>query len=152
MLCKIWGFHGSDYEECLLRYKTPVRTSQETHLFSATESRQLMLCKIWGCHGGVYEEWGFLGYTTQLVLDRRHITAPLQIQTSYCYINVCRFDGSDYKECRILGYKNPFLTLKKTYYFSASESSRLMLCRIWIFHGDDYGECLLLGFYTVSLL
>jgi hypothetical protein len=29
--CKIWGFHGGDYEECrLLGYKTPVRTSQET--------------------------------------------------------------------------------------------------------------------------
>jgi hypothetical protein len=40
-------FHGGDYEECrLLGYKNPVRTSQETHYFSATESSQLMLCKI----------------------------------------------------------------------------------------------------------
>jgi hypothetical protein len=32
IVCKIWGFHGSDYEECgLLGYKIPVRTSQETH-------------------------------------------------------------------------------------------------------------------------
>jgi hypothetical protein len=32
MLCKIWGFHGDDYEECrLLGYKNPVRTSQETY-------------------------------------------------------------------------------------------------------------------------
>jgi hypothetical protein len=31
MLCKIWGFHGSNYEECrFLGYKNPVRTSQET--------------------------------------------------------------------------------------------------------------------------
>jgi hypothetical protein len=31
MLCKIFGFHGGDYEECrLLGYKNPVRTSQET--------------------------------------------------------------------------------------------------------------------------
>jgi hypothetical protein len=45
--CKIWGFHGGDYEECcLLGYKNPVRTSQETHYVSATESSQLMLCKI----------------------------------------------------------------------------------------------------------
>jgi hypothetical protein len=30
-LCRIWGFHGGDYEECrLLGYKTPVHTSQET--------------------------------------------------------------------------------------------------------------------------
>jgi hypothetical protein len=29
--CKIWGFHGGDYEECrVLGYKNPVRTSQET--------------------------------------------------------------------------------------------------------------------------
>jgi hypothetical protein len=53
MLCKIWGFHGGDYEECrLLGYKTPVRTSQETHYVSATEYSLLMLRKIWGFHGG----------------------------------------------------------------------------------------------------
>jgi hypothetical protein len=35
------------YEEWrLLGYKNPVRTSQETHYFSTTESSQLMLCKI----------------------------------------------------------------------------------------------------------
>jgi hypothetical protein len=40
-VCKIWGVHGGDYEECrLLEYKHPVRTSQE--------SNQLMLYKIWG--------------------------------------------------------------------------------------------------------
>jgi hypothetical protein len=34
-------------EECrLLGYKTPVRTSQETHYIFATELSQLMLCKI----------------------------------------------------------------------------------------------------------
>jgi hypothetical protein len=53
ILCKIWGFHGNDYEERhLLGYKTPVRTPQETHYVSTTESSQLMLCKIWGFHGG----------------------------------------------------------------------------------------------------
>jgi hypothetical protein len=57
-LCKILGFYGGDYEECrLLGYKNRVRTSQETHHVSATESNQLMLCKIWGLHGGDYEEW-----------------------------------------------------------------------------------------------
>jgi hypothetical protein len=45
--CKISGFHGGHYEEWrLLGYKNPVRTSQETHYFSATKSSQLMLCKI----------------------------------------------------------------------------------------------------------
>jgi hypothetical protein len=46
-LCKIRGFHGGGCEECRpLRYKTPVRTSQETHYVSTTESSQLMLSKI----------------------------------------------------------------------------------------------------------
>jgi hypothetical protein len=50
------------YEECsLLGYKTPVRTSQETHYFSTTESSQLMLCKICGFHGGDYDEYRLLG-------------------------------------------------------------------------------------------
>jgi hypothetical protein len=62
MQCMIWGFHGSDYEECrLLGYKTPVRTSQETHYVSDIESSQLMLGKIWGFHGGDYEECRLLG-------------------------------------------------------------------------------------------
>jgi hypothetical protein len=53
MLCKIWGFHGGDYEEWrLLGYKNPVRISQEIHYVSATESNRLMLRKIWGFHGG----------------------------------------------------------------------------------------------------
>jgi hypothetical protein len=40
-LYKIWGFHGGYYEEYhLLGYKTPARTSQETHYVSATESSQ----------------------------------------------------------------------------------------------------------------
>jgi hypothetical protein len=41
------SFVSRDYEECrLLGYKNPVRTSQETHYISTTESSQLMLCKI----------------------------------------------------------------------------------------------------------
>jgi hypothetical protein len=63
MLCKIWGFHGGDYEECrLLGYKNPARTSQETHYVSVIEPSRLMLCKISGSHGGDYEEWRLLGY------------------------------------------------------------------------------------------
>jgi hypothetical protein len=63
MLCKIWGFHGNDYEECrLLGYKNPVRTSQETQYFSATQSSQLMLCKICAFHGSDYEECRLLGH------------------------------------------------------------------------------------------
>jgi hypothetical protein len=47
MLCKIRGFHGSDYEECrLLGYKNPVYTSKEIYYVSATDPSRLMLCKI----------------------------------------------------------------------------------------------------------
>jgi hypothetical protein len=62
MLCKIWGFHGGDYEDWrLLEYKTPVRISQETYYVSVTESSQLAICKIWGFHCD-YEEWRLLEY------------------------------------------------------------------------------------------
>jgi hypothetical protein len=61
-MCKILGFHGGEYKYWpLLAYKNPVRTSQETHYFSATEFSQLMLCKILGFHGGDYEECRLLG-------------------------------------------------------------------------------------------
>jgi hypothetical protein len=47
LLCHIWGFHGGSYEECRpLGYKNPVRTSQQTHYFSAIEHSWLMLCKF----------------------------------------------------------------------------------------------------------
>jgi hypothetical protein len=63
VLCKSWGFHGGDSEQCrLLWYQKPVRTSKETHYVSTTEPSQIMLCKIWGFHGGDYEECRLLGY------------------------------------------------------------------------------------------
>jgi hypothetical protein len=75
MLCKIWGFHGSDYEECrLLGYKNPARTSQETHYVSATESSQLMLCKIWGFHGSDYEQCPSSGMLCHMALVRTDIS------------------------------------------------------------------------------
>jgi hypothetical protein len=79
LVCKIWGCHGGDYEECrLLGYKTPVRTSQEIHYFSATEPSQLMLCKIWGFHGGDYEECRLLGYKTPVPTSHETHYVPLQ--------------------------------------------------------------------------
>jgi hypothetical protein len=62
------------------------------------------------------------------------------------------FHGSDYEECRLLGYKNPVHTSQETHYVLATESSRLMLCKIWSFHGGDYEEFWLLGCYAVRLL
>jgi hypothetical protein len=71
MLCHIRGFHGSDYEECrLLGYKNPVRTSRETHYFSATKPSQLMLCHIRGFHGSDYEECLLLGYKNPVRTSR----------------------------------------------------------------------------------
>jgi hypothetical protein len=60
--------HGRDYEECPLRYKTPVRTSRETHYFSVTQHSRLMLFKILCFHGGDYEEWRLLGYYAMWLL------------------------------------------------------------------------------------
>jgi hypothetical protein len=42
-------------------YKNPVRTSQETHNFSATTPSRLMLCKLCGFHGGDLKEPTFRG-------------------------------------------------------------------------------------------
>jgi hypothetical protein len=79
IVCKIWDFDGSDYEEWrLLGYKHPVRTSQKTHYVSDTELSLLMLCKIWGFHDSDYEECLFWDIKTLLVPHRRHITSPLQ--------------------------------------------------------------------------
>jgi hypothetical protein len=38
-------------------------------------------------------------------------------------------EGGDYEECRLLGYKNPVRTSQETHYVSATEPSRLMLCK-----------------------
>jgi hypothetical protein len=74
MLCKIWGFHGGDYEECrLLGYRNPVRTSQEIYYISATEPSRLMLFKIWGFHGGDSEECRLLGCNTVWTLVRTDV-------------------------------------------------------------------------------
>jgi hypothetical protein len=60
----------------------PFLTSQETHYISARESSQLMLCKIGDFHGVDYEECRLLGYKTQLVPHKRHISSPLHRQTN----------------------------------------------------------------------
>jgi hypothetical protein len=61
-LCKIWGFHSGDYEECrLLIYKISVRTSKETHNVSVAKLSLLMLCKILGFHGSDYDDYRLMG-------------------------------------------------------------------------------------------
>jgi hypothetical protein len=56
------------------------------------------------------------------------------------------FNGEDYEECRLLGYKNPVRTSQETHYVSATEPSRLMLFTILCFNGGDYEECRLLRY------
>jgi hypothetical protein len=152
-IMKYLRFHGSDYEECLLLgYKTPVRTSQETHYVSATESSQLMLCKIWGVHNSDYEECLLLGYKTPVRTSQEthYVSATESSQLMLC--KIWGLHNSDYEECRLLGYKTPVRTSQETHYISATESSQLMLCKIWGFHGSDNEEYCLLGCYDLWLL
>jgi hypothetical protein len=82
-LCKIWGLHGGDYEECRLPgYKNPVRTSQETHYVSATELSQLMLLRFDVFTTVTMKNGVFGDIKTQFVPHRRHIKSLLQSPAS----------------------------------------------------------------------
>jgi hypothetical protein len=100
---RIWGFHGGDYEECgLLGYKNQVRTSQETHYVSTTDSSQLMLCKIWGCHGSDYEECRLLGYKKPVRTSKEthYFSATKTSRLMLC--KIWGSHGGDCEECRPL--------------------------------------------------
>jgi hypothetical protein len=57
------------------------------------------------------------------------------------------------KECRLLGYKNLVRTSQKTHYASVTESSQLMLCKMWGFQGGDYERMSSSGMlYRVALV
>jgi hypothetical protein len=102
-LCKIWGFHGGDYEEChRLGYKNPVRTSLVTHYVSATESSRLMLCKIWTFHGCDYEECRLMGFKNPVrtSLETHYVSATEPSRLMQC--KIWRLRGCDYEECRLL--------------------------------------------------
>jgi hypothetical protein len=66
--------------------------------------------------------------------------------------SIRRVLSNEVEESRLLGYKNPVRTSQETHYVSATESSQLMLYKIWGFHGGDYEECRLLWCYAVWLL
>jgi hypothetical protein len=53
---------------------------------------------------------------------------------------ICGSNSSDYEECHLLWYKNQLRTSQKTHYVSVTETSRLMLCKIWSFHSGGYEE------------
>jgi hypothetical protein len=61
------------------------------------------------------------------------------------------FQGGDYEECRLLGYKNSVRTSQETHYVSTREPSQLMLFKVWGFHGGDYEDSSLLRCYAVWL-
>jgi hypothetical protein len=44
--------------------------------------------------------------------------------------NICGCQSVDYEERRLLGYKTPDHTSQGAHYVSATEPSRLMLCKI----------------------
>jgi hypothetical protein len=62
--------------------------------------------------------------------------------------NTWGLHGSDYEECRLLGYNNTVLTSQETLQLSTTQPSQLMMCHIWGFNGGDYEECRLLGYNT----
>jgi hypothetical protein len=100
MLCTSWGVHDGGYEICrLLGYKTPVRTAQETHYVSPTESSRLMLCTIWGFHGGDSEEWRLLRYKNPVCTSQEthYVSVTESRQLMLC--KFWDFHGGDYEDC-----------------------------------------------------
>jgi hypothetical protein len=62
------------------------------------------------------------------------------------------YDSAAFKEFRLLGYKTAVRTSQERRYVSATESSQLMICKIWIFHGGDYEEWRLLWYNNITTL
>jgi hypothetical protein len=87
-----------------------------------------------------------------------------EIESLFCMSSVCLWQspvcaliqrlnywtGFNHEEYRLFGYKTPVRTSQETRYFSARESSQLMLSKMWGFHGSDYEECRLLGYKNPS--
>jgi hypothetical protein len=51
----------------------------------------------------------------------------------FCLSKIWGFHGGDYEEFRFMGYRNPVHTSQTTHYVTATEPSRLMLCKIEVF-------------------
>jgi hypothetical protein len=108
-------------EECrLLGYKTPVRTSQETHYVTATEPTRLMLCKIWGFHGGNYEERRPLGYYYYYYLIRYSDVIYFRYKLYSVYNFMCK---------QLLGHR-----VEERLYLRAREHKKVEYCssRRWL--------------------
>jgi hypothetical protein len=102
------------------------------------------LCAIENAGITQHKSWFGTNYFCPLSVIRHCSVSHSVNQKWIC--KIWDFRGGDYEHCRLMGYENPFRTSQDTYYFSATESSRLMLCKISDFHGGDYEECRLLGY------
>jgi hypothetical protein len=76
--------------------------------------------------------------TMILQMERKHLLRILnhdkhRLPNWWRNPTICKisgFHGGEYEECRLLGYKNPVHTSHETYYFCATEPSRLMQCKL----------------------
>jgi hypothetical protein len=126
MLCKIWGFQGSGYEECrLLRYKTPVRTSQETPYISITKLRRLMLCKIWSFHGSDYEEWCLLRYKTPVHTSQETPYISITELRPLMLCKIWSFHDGDDEECLFPNYPRSIHATSEVLFLLSTVSSLL---------------------------
>jgi hypothetical protein len=78
--------------------------------------------------------------------------SPLQNPAGYSYVRFEVFTALTMKNAVFWDIKDPVRTSQETRYVSATDPSRLMLCKILGFHDGDYEECRLLGCYAVWLL
>jgi hypothetical protein len=77
---------------------------------------------------------------------------PEDSALNYFYVRFEVFTAVTVKNVVFLGYKDPVRTSQETHYISVTESSQLMLWKIWGFHRSHYEECHLLGCYAMWLL
>jgi hypothetical protein len=103
MLCKMWGFHCGDYEECsLLGYKNPVRTSHETHYFTPIEPTRLMLCNIRSFPSGDCEGRRLLWYNTPFHTshETHYVSASKPVFTAVTMKNAVMLDVTPRGSCK----------------------------------------------------
>jgi hypothetical protein len=94
----------------------------------------------------------FWDIKTQFVLQTRHNYVSAAEPRQLMLYKIWGVHGGNYKECRLLGYKNSVRTSHETHYVSTTEPSQLLLCKSWGLHGGDYEECRPLGCDAVWLL
>jgi hypothetical protein len=69
---------------------------------------------------------------------------------SDCYVRSEVLTAVTMKNAVFWDTKNPDRTSQETHYFSATDLSQLMLCKIWGSHSGDYDECRLLRYKNPS--